>query len=100
MADERKKLVEILCDGIYKAGVCEYQQWHDCKECFCDGGHGATIADHLIANGVTVPERGRWIKRGIAPNHFYECSECFVIGSPAWRCCPVCTARMDLEVTT
>ena len=25
----------------------------------------------------------------------YFCSECQTLGSPQWKCCPVCMARMD-----
>ena len=56
------------------------------------------LADHLIANGVTVPNRGRWVihssGRGSETTNWAECSECHVCGSPQWRVCPVCEARM------
>lgn len=25
----------------------------------------------------------------------YVCSECKTLGSPQWKCCPVCEAKMD-----
>ena len=39
-------------------------------------------------------KRGHWIthKRGL--NIWAECSECLTCGSPHWKVCPVCEARM------
>lgn len=63
MADLKEKLVELIaskeCD--YYSGV--YEEWveHDCEKCGarCAGNCAVTmLADHLIANGVTVQE---WI---------------------------------------
>lgn len=54
------------------------------------------VLEAPIVDAVPVI-RGRWVKRGIAPNVFFECSECYTVGSPSWKCCPLCTARMDLE---
>ncbi len=67
-----------------------------------------TLTDHLIANGVTFAtdtndgdKHGRWIihssGRGEYANNWAECSECHVCGSPQWKVCPVCEAKMDLE---
>lgn len=38
------------------------------------GGLEEKVADHLIANGVTIRECGEWIKR--TPCSEPECSEC------------------------
>lgn len=57
------------------------------------------IADYLIANGVTVPKHGHWIirssGRGRETTNWAECSECHVCGSPCWKVCPVCEAKME-----
>ena len=45
------------------------------------------------AADVSPVRHGRWIQG----NGYVECSECNTIGSPHWKCCPVCTAMMDLE---
>ena len=62
-------------------------------------------ADHLIANGVTfakdtsVPTKGHWVihssGRGSETTNWAECSECHVCGSPQWKVCPVCEAKME-----
>lgn len=38
---------------------------------------------------------GRWITRNKGQNNWAECSECDTVGSPFWKCCPVCVAMMD-----
>lgn len=41
--------------------------------------------------GKQFAERhGHWIKK----NGMFFCSECMVCGSPQWKRCPVCEARM------
>lgn len=82
----REKLIKLveqsLCDHIH----------FSCKL-------AENIADDLIANGVTVPKRGHWIirssGRGSEATNWAECSECLTCGSPQWKVCPVCEARME-----
>lgn len=40
---------------------------------------------------------GRWVIKYIKNSkyHYCFCSECETMGSPKWRCCPVCEAKMD-----
>lgn len=50
-----------------------------------------------IDNAPTIsPEdsrpHGHWMTHN---NGMTECSECHTLGSPQWKCCPVCTAMMD-----
>lgn len=56
------------------------------------------IADHLIANGVTVRERGRWImKETMIRSPFAKnayCSECLEETGYAHNFCPNCGADM------
>ena len=68
--DVREKLVELLREAPYnifgnKLGNCYFDS--------CLG----LIADHLIANGVTVQECGQWIYDfNLAGSNFYRCSVC------------------------
>ena len=39
-------------------------------------------------------KHGRWIAFGQGE---YCCSECNTSGSPIWKRCPICEAKMDLE---
>ena len=38
---------------------------------------------------------GRWITHNRGQNNWCECSECNTVGSPFWKRCPVCEAKMD-----
>ena len=55
------------------------------------------IADHLIANDVTIRVHGNWGKPfNVDAEHIgHRCSECGYMGVPCWQYCPKCGARMD-----
>ena len=71
--DDREKLIallveaESLCAAIdcYDGAVCEYDGEI--------GGCAAFRADHLIANGVVVRERGEWRNN---KDEYPECTRC------------------------
>lgn len=47
-------------------------------------------------SGSAVEEkRGHWITHTIGLNTWAECSECLTCGSPHWKVCPVCEAKME-----
>ena len=55
-----------------------------------------SLADWLIVNGVTFATDnnvGHWIED--KRTGFCYCSECLVNGSPQWKRCPVCEAKME-----
>ena len=101
---DREKLIalmveaESLCAAIdcYDGAVCEYAGEIN--------GCAAFRADHLIANGVVVREKGEWLHVcGKGRHAEYECSECKIhvcfdekIGGdiPAYKLCPNCGADM------
>ena len=62
-------------------------------------GYAKGFADGQKAS---EPKRGHWIVhssgRGLIVTNWAECSECHVAGSPMWRRCPVCEAKMDTGV--
>ena len=41
--------------------------------------------------------KGRWIVHNRGLNNWVECSECLTCGSPHWKVCPVCEARMEVS---
>ena len=51
------------------------------------------IVDAVPVADVAPVVRGRWIPDG----NTVCCSECKTLGSPQWKGCPVCLARMDGE---
>jgi hypothetical protein len=45
---------------------------------------------------VVEVKRGQWLDRiWVGQEKLWFCSECDTMGSPQWKCCPVCTAFMD-----
>ena len=89
--DVREKLVELINQGveIYSDG---YQKKLTAAN---------TIADHLIANGVTVQKHGRWEPREdlIGFVRCSSCNDCNIYDEwpdgKKWQYCPNCGARMD-----
>ena len=57
------------------------------------------IAD--IAKAPTVDAEpvvhGHWVKYNFLGHDQFACSECQTLGSPQWKRCPVCEAKMDGE---
>lgn len=51
----------------------------------------------LPAADVEPVKRGRWVHKVLLGTRVWDCSECKTIGSPAWKRCPVCEAKMDEE---
>ena len=49
-------------------------------------------------------KHGRWVTKssgkGANATNWAVCSECHVCGSPQWKRCPVCEAKMDLSNVT
>jgi len=62
---------------------------------------GWSRAIEMINDAPTVDAepvvRGRWITRNKGQNNWCECSNCSTVGSPFWKRCPVCEAKMDCE---
>jgi hypothetical protein len=52
----------------------------------------AYVIDEVKAVDAVEVVHGRWKGAGMGD---YYCSVCQTMGSPQWKCCPVCTARMD-----
>lgn len=52
----------------------------------------------MTAADVEPVKRGRWLPQIVLGTRVWDCSECKTIGSPQWKRCPVCEAKMDLEV--
>lgn len=53
----------------------------------------------MKAVDVEPVKRGRWVHKILLGEQTWFCSECKTIGSPAWKRCPVCEAKMDEEET-
>ena len=91
---DREKLIQLI-DYVQDEGI-DYTD-----VIFGNPVQNERLADYLIANGVTFATDknvGHWIirssGRGRETTNWAECSECHVCGSPQWKICPVCEARM------
>ena len=91
MANKREKLKHIL----WETPCIEIMYDIDCA------------LDYLINNGVTIEEQptadieevkhGQWMPQILLGEKVWHCSECKTIGSPQWKRCPICEAKMDGE---
>ena len=52
---------------------------------------------NIQAADVEPVKHGRWIHKIALGEHSWFCSECESIGSPAWKRCPMCEAKMDCD---
>ena len=53
----------------------------------------------MTAADVEPVKRGRWVHKILYGEHAWFCSECKTIGSPQWKRCPACEAKMNEEGT-
>lgn len=69
-----------------------------CETCL----HRAVCGKYKATGGVNKckdhkeERHGRWISHNRGMNNWVECSECNTVGSPFWKRCPLCEAKMDL----
>lgn len=103
--EQREKLVELLCynacplNEFTGCAGCGYMEVEDCR--------ASAMADYLLANGVTIREKGEWLGEGdgyadgeIVYDVWYcsECDHCIDDGTddPALlpNFCPNCGADM------
>ena len=86
---DREKLIELLTDNLPHCDNPMQYTYDEVVE---------RLADHLIANGVTIQEAGYW---EWDTEDIYKCSNCGdkvhvkeVMGQPDWGFCPACGAKM------
>ena len=51
----------------------------------------------MPAANVAPVRHGQWLPQVVLGQKAWDCSECKTLGSPHWKWCPVCGAKMDLE---
>lgn len=98
---DREKLIAIMAQGCRKS--TEENGVPCCTESFCKDNQKhcyGQVADHLIANGVVVREKGEWILTD-AELAEMSCSRCgfTYYGVHDYECmsgfCPDCGAKME-----
>ena len=93
----KQRLIELIASKVCDAysPTCDEWQPHDCGKCYANNCHIADIADHLIANGVTILDRGEWETQKYP---LTQCSECYrvrdFVHDHGWNFCPNCGADM------
>lgn len=81
--------IESICRLCFHSYVCE--QFNEHRDSNNEKCH--FFNDHFVPAADVAPVvHGRWIVKS-ATDCF--CSECKTQGSPQWKGCPVCLARMD-----
>ena len=56
---------------------------------------GVKILNQFPGADVAPVRHGRWVPQVVLGQKAWDCSECKTLGSPQWRWCPVCGAKMD-----
>lgn len=56
-----------------------------------------SVEDSTVEEELEPVKHGRWMPQILLGERVWDCSECKTIGSPVWKRCPVCEAKMDLE---
>ena len=76
--DAKKKIVELIAQKVCDTWSESCDQWlpRDCGKCYANDCHISELADHLIANGVTVQECGYWVSLTDCANAGVYCSVC------------------------
>ena len=70
-----------------------------CNNCI----HKPVCSKYIATGGVNSCEhhkeerKGRWLPQILLGQRVWDCSECKTMGSPHWKCCPVCLADMRGE---
>lgn len=96
--NDREKLLKLIleADDICEATDCVYGD--NCKYSKCTWCRHEMTADHLIANGVVVREKGEWVYAHWCE---FKCSKCGALSKTEPRgeenFCPNCGADMRAE---
>lgn len=88
---------EALMRRIKEIHCTECDSYHGvrCRACWVDDT--LDYIDSEPAADVEPVKRGRWLPQILNGTRIWDCSECKTIGSPEWKRCPVCEAKMDEE---
>ena len=74
----------------------EFYRRRRCECLLC--GERFTTKETLVEKVEDEPVKfGQWLQITLFGHRVWECSECATLGSPQWKRCPVCEAKMNLE---
>ena len=86
---KREAAIERLKKNLYASNPGSFSYL-----CFQDA---INSVQEIPAADVEPVKRGRWLPQILNGTRIWDCSECKTIGSPAWKRCPVCEAKMNEE---
>ena len=86
---KREAAIERLKKNLYASNPGSFSYL-----CFQDA---INSVQEIPAADVEPVKRGRWLPQILNGIRIWDCSECKTIGSPQWKRCPVCEAKMDEE---
>ena len=85
---EREALMAALCKEIIGDGDY-YNGKDDMQDEIRD------MVSQFPSADVAPVRHGRWLPQVVLGQKAWDCSECKTLGSPHWKWCPVCGAKMD-----
>lgn len=58
-------------------------------------GGARKLMEEAPTADVVEMKHGEWLPQIVLGQRAWDCSECKILGSPQWKWCPVCGAKMD-----
>ena len=59
--------------------------------------HAVAVINEAPTIDAEPVKHGQWLPQILLGERVWDCSECKTLGSPHWKRCPVCEAKMDGE---
>ena len=96
---ERDEAIAALTEFCYDQTASKYLSVDDCMVARGAIERATKVLESLPAANVESVKCGSWVHKILLGEQAWFCSECKTIGSPTWKRCPVCEAKMDEEGT-
>ena len=94
---KRDEVIAALDEFRLNQTVSKYATVMQCRAARDAISRATKALESLPAADVELVKRGRWVHKILLGEQAWFCSECKTIGSPQWKRCPVCEAKMDEE---
>ena len=94
---KRDEVIAALDEFRLNQTVSKYATVMQCKAARDAISRATKALESLPAADVEPVKHGRWVHKILFGEQTWFCSECKTIGSPQWKRCPVCEAKMDEE---
>ena len=94
---KRDEVIAALDEFRLNQTVSKYATVMQCRAARDAISRATKVLESLPAADVEPLKRGRWLPQIVLGTRVWDCSECKTIGSPTWKRCPVCEAKMKEE---